>query len=955
MTDYYNVEFSDDRRTLVRAPKELSGDYVIPEGVTTVSSRAFSGCTSLNKITFPSSLSLIEANAFNECKTLTTIYYNDDLAGWLSIRCNSYIESSHRLFLKSKTDGDYYEATTVVIPRTIIDIPPRAFYYCRSLKKVVLHSDIVSIGDCAFNKSEVSGDIILPVSLKKIGRYAFLSCKQLGSVEFSDSIEQIGDGCFAYCDNLKRLVVDKDNSLFMSNAQENAIFDKFQTRLIACAPAGAPSLTLSKTCQTVTDFAFAGCRIEKVFLHNITSPATNIIGCNSTFFVPSGMKPYYVKMGFPEDQLFEEFDVDQLVKNGKLTIIENNPFRVLGLYSNDSARNLASNATRIKRYSDVGRSVSFPTDSFLSSEIIRSNESVEIAISSLNLPADKIKHALFWFGKPNDESNALFNRILNKQWKEVSAESTNEIDVYPDGLNRSLVRYLLGNIPFYLYDFLRCVKSDEFRKSFLKEICDDSDLINQEEFVHVALDRLLEECDSKQLYAFLFSKQVFAEETQYVKNKAVGKYTTAIYSEIQRAKKVEADNPTLNLSSAKSLIKKTKEPLAKVGDFLGTSDSQYAVIADALAKQILQSGINYFNSSFEEDSPYSAFEIQSYASSIAKGKLVKQRCEENVEILKKIIDSLPPKNMRDFDKRLQSFIDSFEDAYSVSGSLFNLENALNGYGVFTPEVQKYVDDCSLEEEKNHIRTYVAKASTGFAESVLSELIDVFNKSMKEADNHSMVGLYASPLREKQSLVKQAWKLITMLACVPMDPEYKEKRYLPNRTTLGKMYNDFVLGIPQGANYSATFAASKRPVTTIDTRTEEEVFNQCHLGQGYCEAYLRRHPLGKYKEEVFSLIDDFSWAKCKSISSYRSYLKKYKSGNHTEEAKAKLEEYDRRDSSAWSSCSDLRSYELYVKNFPEGSHKKEANDKIKTIKDRITTFQVLGGLIIAGLLIALILI
>jgi hypothetical protein len=313
--------------------------------------------------------------------------------------------------------------------------------------------------------------------------------------------------------------------------------------------------------------------------------------------------------------------------------------------------------------------------------------------------------------------------------------------------------------------------------------------------------------------------------------------------------------------------------------------------------------------------------------------------------------------MRDFDKRLRSFIDSFEDVYSISGSFDHLEDALNGYGAFTPEVQGFIDARSSEEEKSQVREYVAKASTPFAEAVLRELIDVFNKSMKDvdADPLALVGLYSGPLEQKKSIVSQAWKLITMLACVPMDSEYKEKRYMPNRTTLSKMYGDFVLGIPQSSRFSATLSAGRRPISEIDTRTEEEVFNQCRQGKSYCNAYLRRHPQGKYKKEVISLIDDFDWATCKSVSSYRHYLKNHRYGNHAQEAKDKIAEYERRDSAAWSSCTDLRSYEQYVKNYPDGLHKKEAQDKINTIKGRITTFQVIGGVIIAGLLIALIVI
>lgn len=951
MKDYFNVEFSDDRTVLVKAPQELSGGYVIPEGVTTIGANAFRGCASLNKLTIPRSLKSVSANAFLDCKALTTLLYEGDLLGWLGIRWGSWIECSHRLFFKD--DISYRLVSSVVIPESITDIPALCFCYCKGLTNVVFHDGVKSIGDSAFNKSDLAGEITLPPNLEKIGNYAFLSCKQLVGVFIPDAVKTIGNGCFAYCDKLMWLTVDSENSLFMSDPQSHAIFDKFQTRLIACVADGGPELKLSKTCQTVQELAFAGCNIEKIYLQNITSTVAGFNSCKSTFIVPAGTKAHYIKMGFPESQISEECNVDELFKKGKLDIIENNPFRVLGVCANDSARSIASNATKIKRYSDVGKSVSFPLDDMLSSHIDRSSESVDNALSVINLQSDKIKHALFWFGRPESEDNYIFKALLNKTWKGLPTNFLQDEHSYPDSLNIALFRLLQKDKVGFIIEILRSTQSESFRDSFLKQICDDDDLLTAEELNHIVLDTLLTECDARQLYAMLRTSYHFDNEEQYVKNKVVGDYTSSIYAEIQRAKKVDDDDADANFVAAQSLIKKTKEPLSRIEDFLGSSDSQYMVIADALSKQILQSGINYFNSSDDEDAPYKAFEIQSYATDLAKGKLIKQRCEENIDILKKIIKALPPKYMRDFDRRLHEFIDTFEDVYSISGNLDNIENALNGYGAFSPEIQEFDKSQTSDEEKNHIKEYVARASTGFAEAVLSELIDTFNRSMKTADIFDRVGLYGGRLDRKKSLVSQAWQIITMLGCVPMEQEYKTQRYQPNRDTLGKMYDDFVLGIPQTSFGVSRFNSNRRPITNIDMRSEKEVFEACRLGRSYCDEYLKRHPQGKYKKEVYSLIDDYDWAGCKTISSYRSYVKKYKYGNHTKEAQLKLDDYDRRDLAAWNACSDLKSYEKYIADFPEGAHRKEAEEKRDSIKSRITTFQVIGGIVITGVLIALI--
>ena len=105
-------------------------------------------------------------------------------------------------------------------------------------------------------------------------------------------------------------------------------------------------------------------------------------------------------------------------------------------------------------------------------------------------------------------------------------------------------------------------------------------------------------------------------------------------------------------------MKTTKEPLAALEEHFFTGeyvmetyamleiglplqlprkvyDQQYVFIADNLAKQILQCGINYFNNSKEEIERRidKARTLQSYALSIAVGKLTRERCKENVNIL----------------------------------------------------------------------------------------------------------------------------------------------------------------------------------------------------------------------------------------------------------------------------------------------------------------------------------
>ena len=89
-----------------------------------------------------------------------------------------------------------------------------------------------------------------------------------------------------------------------------------------------------------------------------------------------------------------------------MKIISNNPYRLLGVYSNSPVKERIANANKLKAYLKVGKSVSFPLDlSDFMPTPIRTVESMEHVNSSINLPQDQLKYALFWFinGSPIDD------------------------------------------------------------------------------------------------------------------------------------------------------------------------------------------------------------------------------------------------------------------------------------------------------------------------------------------------------------------------------------------------------------------------------------------------------------------------------------------------------------------------------------------------------------------------
>ena len=138
-------------------------EVILPEGLTTIGSRAFTGCTSLKEISLPESLQTIGNYAFEE-------------SGLQSIR----------------------------IPNGITSIPLCCFKDCEQLEEAILPEGLKTIGYQAFKNCTSLKEISLPESLQTIGEEAFASS---GLVSFDTKrVTDLAYNALDGCDDLEEIV-----------------------------------------------------------------------------------------------------------------------------------------------------------------------------------------------------------------------------------------------------------------------------------------------------------------------------------------------------------------------------------------------------------------------------------------------------------------------------------------------------------------------------------------------------------------------------------------------------------------------------------------------------------------------------------------------------------------------------------------------------------------------------
>lgn len=92
-TDKYGVVYGDEGETLVRCPLDITGQYIIPEGIIYIGSNAFANCVHLEAVIISRSVVRIGGFAFNRCKNLKSIVILSNKLSAIGLSCFRYCEN----------------------------------------------------------------------------------------------------------------------------------------------------------------------------------------------------------------------------------------------------------------------------------------------------------------------------------------------------------------------------------------------------------------------------------------------------------------------------------------------------------------------------------------------------------------------------------------------------------------------------------------------------------------------------------------------------------------------------------------------------------------------------------------------------------------------------------------------------------------------------------------------
>lgn len=167
--------------TTLKKYKGPGGDVVIPDGITTIATWAFSYEKTLTSVTMPDSVTSIGKEAFISCEALKNVYFSNN----------------------------------------VTSIGDSAFSHCSSLTSVTLPGSVTSIGSHAFANCSSMKSLTLPGSLISMGTWAFTDCTSLTSISVPGSVSVIPTDAFSGCTSVKNIIIYEGVTKIEANAFRN--------------------------------------------------------------------------------------------------------------------------------------------------------------------------------------------------------------------------------------------------------------------------------------------------------------------------------------------------------------------------------------------------------------------------------------------------------------------------------------------------------------------------------------------------------------------------------------------------------------------------------------------------------------------------------------------------------------------------------------------------------------
>ncbi|MBQ5926954.1 MAG: leucine-rich repeat protein, partial [Clostridia bacterium] len=304
-TDASNIVYVGD--WLVDTKVKDAAVYEIEEGTFGIAIGAFAFLTTVNSITLPNSVKIIDSQAFVNCNELTTVIIGSGVEVIRTRAFGSCVKLSNVVL------GEYDWNTSKIKESSLQRIEQYAFMNCKLLSYIdipdtvefiggyafrktalisvngVMYADdwIVDyddmgmlmammmgwngelkegtrgVGEYAFYKAQLLSNVVLPESVEIINRCAFMEASALNSVVLPSTLTSIEEYTFYSCYNILQIELPETLEYIGTGAFRNCLGLGLKIENNAIVNTDEDTFVIPDSVKEIGDYAFYGCGVNQ--------------------------------------------------------------------------------------------------------------------------------------------------------------------------------------------------------------------------------------------------------------------------------------------------------------------------------------------------------------------------------------------------------------------------------------------------------------------------------------------------------------------------------------------------------------------------------------------------------------------------------------------------------------------------------------------------------------------
>lgn len=296
--------------------------------------------------------------------------------------------------------------------------------------------------------------------------------------------------------------------------------------------------------------------------------------------------------------------------------IKDNPYRVMGVFTNDSSNILSANNSRMKAYATIGKSVQLPKDlpNIFGDSPNRRPESLMASMAALSSPQSRLLGGLFWFMNLTATDAKALEALAQGGSLLESRRIWESSEQNMSALQNQLVCSLLMDPRSYSRALqLASTLYEEFGQQLITTLTNGFDLITPDQLMTTFLTEILTasdgDCaswdkavkrlaDTSQARSHRRFTHLNAIQPQWTQVKA-NRHIKLLQDALNVAKTTEIHSTQDNFDIAHQLMSHAQPHLKKLEELWrqhpSTLLSRYATIADTVCEEILEREITYYN------------------------------------------------------------------------------------------------------------------------------------------------------------------------------------------------------------------------------------------------------------------------------------------------------------------------------------------------------------------------